>query len=232
MLCESIIKTGRKELGHITKTRESLKEQGCLTDDIETAIDLMACIVFFDKEIFKKNAIDSLFYCYASGHETIASYNPPAMVPGFSKGIYQVRVRDLHKDLTNWRTRTTFFQKNGKPGKEEFEDYREATLEEKLVAKGSHEVRHRFQLTCNPAFLYPYGIYYDSQINSYIKDMREIMEKDIEKFYRNYAEEARPAEFDARVMERMVLGEFANKTSKSKICDIIKTNVNSIGNLQ
>jgi hypothetical protein len=231
MLCKNIIKKGRRKIEDIEKTKESLKEQSCEDIDIETAIDLMACIVFFDKEIFKENTIDSLFFSYGN-HEMLAAYSSPEKTPGFPMGIYEVRVNSLFKDLTNWRIKIIFFEKDDISIREKTENYREATLEEKLVMIGVHEVRHRYQFINKPPLLSPYHIYYDSQINAYVKVMRVIMENDVEKFYKGYEQEKRPVEFDARAIERMALGEFGGKTTKLKICNIIKTEVDSIGYLK
>jgi hypothetical protein len=231
MLCKGIIEKGRKELENIEKIKGSLEEQGCEDDDIETAIDLMACIIFFDKEIFGENDI-SLNLNSRDDCDMLAAYYSPEEVPDFPNGLYQVRVKKLLKDLTDWRARITFFEKDGSPGKNNPEDYRNASLLEKIIQKGCHEVRHRYQVVKKVPLLQPYGIYYDPQVNAYVKAMKRTMEEDIERFYKGYEEEKRPLEFDARVIERMIFGEFDGETSESRICDIIKTEVDSIGYLQ
>ncbi|MFA5432347.1 MAG: hypothetical protein WC319_05675 [Candidatus Paceibacterota bacterium] len=231
MLCSGIIEKGRKELENIERMNESLKEQGCEDDDIKTAIDLMACIVFFDKEIFGETNI-SLNLNSRDDCDMLAAYHSPEEIPDFPSGLYQVRVKKLFNDLTNWNARITFFEKDGKPGKDNLEDYRKASLQEKVVMKGCHEVRHQYQIIKKAIILQPYGIYYDSQINAYVKSMREAMENDIDNFYKGYEENKRLLEFDARVIERIIFGEFNGKITESRICEIIKTEVYSIGYLQ
>jgi len=226
--CNRIVHKGQEQIEDIEKIRESLEKQGCEFHDIETAIDLMSCVVFFDKKIFPENPIESLYFDPVRGSGHLAVYNFPGEDPKFPKGLYQVRVKGLYKELSEWKVTVLFCNNDG--GQIIWEV--PATLEEKVAMIAAHEVRHRVQDSNKSVVLDAYNIYDDPQVNHYVIAMRKVMEKDPEAFYAGYEGEKKEREFDARTIERFFLGELNDGADEERLCGIIRMEPYSVGFLQ
>lgn len=227
LLCEAImlhriVTEGRKEID-VKEVTKSLEKKGCEIKDIETSIDIMGGIIFFDAKIFPHNPLKNIAFCFQGIPGVAIAYSNLSD----QAEQYQVKVPGILKDINDWEPKIVSFE--GNDGQRiKINDCRKATFEEKAIAIMSRGVRYRWQNHA-ATIIHPQNIYYDSRVNAYVRWARKVMENNPQKFYEGVRKENWPREFDARITERMVIGNFYNETDEAKICETIKMEPYSIG---
>ena len=201
------VRKGRKmidEIFPINDIREGLKERGLNKTDIETGINIMACIVFFDKLLFPKERIENFQFCYLKVKGSFAAYCHSDS--GFcSKEIYQVRVKDLKDNLSEYNQPVISFKRDGIPDYRLCKEYPKANCKEKILSIAAHEVRHRVQKKMNVLLFEKDKTYANRRIDGYVFYCKGSFENGHEQPYSDCSEKILKEEFDARVIDHMVL---------------------------
>lgn len=224
-LYRGAVRKGRrwlKRLVPIDVVRTNLREMGLSKIDIETAINLMACTLYFDGMIFPEKKIEHCSFCREGPDSALMAYNHPDSKK-YPFEAYQVRVSDLQKDIKSYLTRVVLIDQNGIPTEKMYRDYPAATCKEKILAIAAHEVRHRLQKNGIKRFEID-KVYTDRQIDGHVYHLRVLFEDGGEPSYSCIEDDVlRGNEFDARVIENISLWLLHEGGNAEKICGAIKT---------
>lgn len=220
-LYRRVVRKGKKDLNKIVDidgvVRKVLSEKGLKKREIDTAISLMSCILYFDSRIFPDNHIGHCKFSYGK-QKPFVKYNHP------SDGEhpiehYGVRAKELPQDLKKgWRA--ILYEKDGSPTMDSFEGLPLMSYQQKLLAIAAHEVRHRLQRNGVRMF-FSDTLYADEQIKSYARLLRGLF--DSGKDYGDVDDPTKKAqEFDARMVEKLFIFELCNGARETKLLEVIK----------
>lgn len=221
MMYRRIVRSGKKKLSKmidINDTIERLGREGLNKIEISVAINLMACIIYFDNEVFPDNRIGKCTFCPTKPSISMASYNNP--LDGYDPiEKYTVRVKELPKDLKE-SIRLILYEKDGSQTEDCYDKLPLVSYHQKLLSMAAHEVRHRLQKNGINMFS-SNNSYVDKRINSYVLFSKRMF--DSGKDYGEVKDIAMKArEFDARIVEKLILCKLHHGTNESKLCNLIK----------
>ena len=192
---------------------ELRKVAGIQEEDIEIAFALRQCIVTIDSAVFPNVSI--LIEINTREAQEIAGYKSPDKNP---KEGYVIHVRDLSQKVGKLRRARGIFRDCGDGTVDLFpyEDSPVISIEDCLLAIGVHEVRHRFQRGLPILFSAEHEDDSGNLLNGIIRYVRLVLEETRE-IYKGEGESEEyiqrktgPTEFDARVIERLVVNKFLN----------------------
>jgi hypothetical protein len=202
------VKTGRKLISEgvsIEEIRDFMKEKGLNKIDTETAINIMACMLFFDSKVFP-NAKKKTSFQFAYGGKEEESTSEQKSIAAYNHldDGYQVAIKNVLKNLKNDASRIVYFTNNGKPIKEIYNQFPKAKIKESIMAMAAHEVRHRLQF--NGIKMFEKGeIYKNILVDSYVYSVEKDFENGYEPGYSDLEPLEKQREFDSRIIENMTL---------------------------
>jgi len=121
--------------------RGELREKGRTEKDIDTALQLMACIVALDKKTFPHGGINLNFAPSKHKFERIAAYMFPEKD---QEEGYTVYVEDISRSIDEARHKILLVDLDGKI-LYDYKDAPRASFEERMIGIAAHEARHRLQ---------------------------------------------------------------------------------------
>lgn len=225
LLYRRIVRNGRKllsELVRIERVRSALKVKGMSKGEIKTAISLMSCIIYLDYLVFPNNRIWDCAFVYVKPDQSIAGYNHPSYGQ-YPTEKYFVIVKDILEEF-KVRNRIILYGR----GEEEwsYNDLPFQSYQQLMISVAAHEIRHRFQCNSNMRMFFADDLYDDVQINRYVFYTKKRFERGD---YSEVEDSAlRAAEFDARVVEKLVLFVLNDGADETRVRDTIRIEGNNI----
>lgn len=209
------------------RTRKDLSAQGQKEEDIDVAIKLMACISAVQKRAFNGEQIALIFspLKFKIYPSTLAMYSPNG---GKDSGeCYEVFVEGYNESLLDSLKPPTIglYDKDGKEPKNKIP----ISMEEELLKKAVHEVRHRFQGRIGfRMFSVKDRSFVDAQLKEIIffaDTIQNIVKRRIEKegvrsdIIDNVISQP---EFDAIVVETLALNKLREGVKSEEFFDLVK----------
>lgn len=216
---------------NLRESRSRLLEKYKMDEkDVNVAVNLMACIMFFDKRIL--GDIDTIFSFipHKAKFETIVR----CLVfmkkkTGERKDGYQIYARGI-SDLIEKRGALMCFTKKGKVVRiTRFKEKRRHSLEETLIGIAAHEVRHRLQYhrLIRQLGKKDINICKDKRLVRVIK-FTDLVFKEERKIYRekrrpewSIKKRTKASELDARIVEEIVKNRIHYGCTTKKLCKAI-----------
>jgi len=221
-----------KERGYkffdVEKIKEDLSERGIENQDIEVATDLMSCMAGLDDGTGAKGDVTLEF--------SVAE-NEFGDVAGFSESkkdvadTYVVYAKGITDNILKTVSKIPEMDFDGNPVAN-YDSWEKPTLEEILVSVASHEVRHRLQRH-ELSMIRPEDV--GDMEDSPLKGIVEYVGLLFEEERRQYEEEERSEEyidhktnsleFDARVIEIMILINLHSGADREELQRLLKLQV-------